>query len=275
VIQTIQEKILDSKLELNIKLRFPLGEHEFVTKTEKWAILDMSGKPQSQKPSIQVPSPNVAQSNRPPVPNRGSSNSFQAPTSPNLNIPSTSPRPSSAKRSPTSPQYLSPNTNSGRLSPPQPVKSPGTPAKSPALSPKSPVPSAKSPVSPTSSNNEKLDKLIEQFEDPSNMVSNEVLEYEQKNLQQQVVDAKIKKLPTYNELNDKLQAVTLQIQILVTNIESGILTMENYVKMLNEAIINTREMAKSFKKYGRIDLAKKALIRVKIMQKELEEGEEE
>jgi len=34
-------------------------------------------------------------------------------------------------------------------------------------------------------------------------------------------------------------------------------------------------MAASFKKYGRIDLAKKALIRIKIMEKELEEGDEE
>jgi len=58
------------------------------------------------------------------------------------------------------------------------------------------------------------------------MVSNEVMENEQKLLQQQVVEAKLKKLPTYNELNDKLQAVTLQIQILVTKIESGILSLD-------------------------------------------------
>jgi len=34
-------------------------------------------------------------------------------------------------------------------------------------------------------------------------------------------------------------------------------------------------MAITFKKYGRVDLAKKALLRIKIMQKELEEGDEE
>jgi len=34
-------------------------------------------------------------------------------------------------------------------------------------------------------------------------------------------------------------------------------------------------MAIAFKKYGRKDLAKKALIRIKIMEKALEEGDEE
>jgi len=34
-------------------------------------------------------------------------------------------------------------------------------------------------------------------------------------------------------------------------------------------------MAVTFKKYGRIDLAKKALLRIKLMQKELEEGGDE
>jgi len=57
-------------------------------------------------------------------------------------------------------------------------------------------------------------------------------------LQQQVVEAKLKKLPAYNELNEKLQAVTFQIQMLVTKIESGILSLDGKFYYLKYFYLN-------------------------------------
>ncbi|OUM63546.1 hypothetical protein PIROE2DRAFT_61224 [Piromyces sp. E2] len=156
----------------------PLTEHEYVTKSEKWAVLDMTATPNSKPqpqpqqpqlknkplPTLQVPSPGTVPTNKPSVPSRNSSSTFQSPNTPNAQRPgsrASSPSPVvplKSNNTPTSPQqHLSANQNARRLSPPS----------SPAKSPAGPVtPGGKSPVqkSPTSPANEELEKLIEQFE---------------------------------------------------------------------------------------------------------------
>jgi hypothetical protein len=279
-------KILNSKLDIKVRLHMPLTEHEYITKTEKWAILDMTATPsnkpsqqkqqsQSQLPSqVNKPSIQAQQklqtASRPSVPARESSTHYQSPSSSNHSSPS-------INQSSVSIQNLSNNVNNGKrpvsTNPVHPVHgSQAASVKSPSVKSSVQKPSKSPSVSKA---NEELEKLIEQFEDPTKIVSNEVLENEQSILQKQVAEAKIKKLPTYDELNNKLEAVNLQIQIIVTNIQSGIISIEDYVQQLNDSIANTRMMAIAFKKYGRKDLAKKALIRIKIMEKALEEGDEE
>ena len=176
-------KVLPGTIDIKVMLRMPLMEHEYVTKNEKWAILDMTAKPmntpqppapqQRQQsankpiPSIQVPVPGNVPANKPLAPARGSSN---------IQTPNTASSPPPTVRSPvktnsnlSSPDRRSTNasTSSSPVKSPVSSKSP-TSAKSP-VSAKTPT-SAKTPVSAKTPQsqaapNEELEKLIEEFEE--------------------------------------------------------------------------------------------------------------
>ncbi len=103
------------------------------------------------------------------------------------------------------------------------------------------------------------------------IVSNQVLEHEFN-----LVCAEIEKLSSQRqkvpeELEDLKNSYQIKMNMLVAMVQTGALTMEKYVSQVEESIEWTKKMALSFKKAGRIDEARKAMIRVKLMTQEVEE----
>lgn len=102
------------------------------------------------------------------------------------------------------------------------------------------------------------------------MVSNNVLEEELR-----LTEIELKKSPKNEDLLDRKQQIQLKLNLLVVQIENGLLTMDAYVARLQAKINDGREIAKQLVKLGQKEAAKKVLTRVKIMEKELTEGGED
>jgi hypothetical protein len=98
------------------------------------------------------------------------------------------------------------------------------------------------------------------------------LEHEHTQISSQIISKKFTG-PELEELNDKKQGYEIKMNMLVTNIQLGILTLSAYLQQVKGGIVAAKAQALEFKKLGRLDLAKQALVRVKLMTQEVEEAE--
>lgn len=73
------------------------------------------------------------------------------------------------------------------------------------------------------------------------------------------------------ELSDQLLSYEIKMNILVSMVQMGTLTPEAYIKDLNSSLKDTKRFAIIFKKAGNSDEAQKAMIRIKLMTKEISE----
>ncbi|KAI8903968.1 hypothetical protein EDD86DRAFT_195159 [Gorgonomyces haynaldii] len=117
-----------------------------------------------------------------------------------------------------------------------------------------------------------LDTIELQFLNPDLIISNQVLEFEHQQVLQEIQQLKGK--PS-DDLMDKKQAYEFRMNLLVTLIQLGKLDMPGYCQQVNQSIAETKKLALLFKKHGRLDLAKKALQRVKLMTEEMQQVEEQ
>lgn len=74
------------------------------------------------------------------------------------------------------------------------------------------------------------------------------------------------------EWNDRKQALDIKMNMLVIQVQTGMLDMETYLEQVQLRMEKDRQLALTFKKHNRLDLAKIALTRKKIMQDELNEA---
>lgn len=101
------------------------------------------------------------------------------------------------------------------------------------------------------------------------IVSNMVLEHEMS-----LVNAALASPQSKNkdDLMDRKQALEIKMNMLVIQVQTGILDMETYLNDIEKRMEQDRRLALIFKKHNRLDLAKSALTRKKIMQDELNEA---
>jgi hypothetical protein len=104
------------------------------------------------------------------------------------------------------------------------------------------------------------------------IVSNEVLEAE--------LEAARRALPSARgeereALEDRVQQLELKMQLLVLQVQTGQLSMPAYLDLLRARIRADRALAQALAKASRHEPAKKVLRRVKIMEKELTEAEQQ
>lgn len=111
---------------------------------------------------------------------------------------------------------------------------------------------------------EKLNKLLYSVD---SIVSNMVLEHELA-----VVNAALSKSKAKEDFMDRKQALEIKMNMLVIQVQTGMLDMETYLKDVEKRMEQDRRLALVFKKNNRLDLAKAALTRKKIMQDELDEA---
>jgi hypothetical protein len=141
------------------------------------------------------------------------------------------------------------------------------PSQQPTLKPK--TPEAPTPAAAPSAD-DATQELMDIFDRVDLIVSNNVLEAEQAQLNQKIATEKVRGKIS-DELVDKQQQIQIRMQLLVIQVQSGQLTMEAYVTQLRQAIERTKTMAVAFKKAGQLEYAKRALQRMKIMQAEADE----
>lgn len=75
-----------------------------------------------------------------------------------------------------------------------------------------------------------------------------------------------------DDLIDRKQALEIKMNMLVIQVQTGLLDMETYLQNVQKRMEADLKLALIFKKHKRLDLAKLALVRKKIMQNEIDEA---
>ncbi|RKP24560.1 hypothetical protein SYNPS1DRAFT_23368 [Syncephalis pseudoplumigaleata] len=149
------------------------------------------------------------------------------------------------------------------------VASPSTKAATSANPPA--VVAAKSPpVTAAQADSEQLEALLHEFDSVDQMASNMVLEAEQERLQAQLQT----KPANAAELRDRLQSVQIKLNMLVLQVQTEALTLPAYIESVRQSIEKTKRHALQFKRLRRMDKAREAMQRLKIMQQEVAEVEQ-
>lgn len=76
-----------------------------------------------------------------------------------------------------------------------------------------------------------------------------------------------------DDLMDQKQALEIKMNMLVIQVQTGGLSIEQYLANVKARIEQDKKCALTFKRAGRLDLAKQALRRKKIAQDEVDEAE--
>ncbi|KAJ3091720.1 Coiled-coil and C2 domain-containing protein 1A [Quaeritorhiza haematococci] len=263
------------RLEVVVRLRVPLLKPHILKKTEeRWLMVDFGGDggaasgvassglvsaPVSLPP--QQPQQQQQQQQKTPSPMRA-----QAPAAA-VTSSATAPTGSAAPPLAASSASSSATPSTGRKE--------GGPAAAGSKSGKQQQ-TQPAATGPTGGEAVDVEELEMSFLSPDNIVSNRVLEVEHAALSAKLAtpggagdaDARM-------ELIDRKQGYDIRMNLLVTMVQIGSLTMEDYVAQLKKSISETRTTALTFKRAGRVDLAKQALTRIKLMQEELESVEQE
>ncbi|KAI8340454.1 hypothetical protein BC941DRAFT_417287 [Chlamydoabsidia padenii] len=240
------------RLKIQLGLCEPLNGQDIVTRSERWLVLDGLGQQTSQL-----------------MHSAGLTDSAYLPSTPTSNIPTSvsvtpSASPSTAITSPpvitSSPVKAATQVPSDTMdiNIPDSMKKPDT----------SDIPAT---------NNTELENAEEEIDSVDVLVSNMVLEHEIN-----VANAAISKGVTTTEGSssprtkedwmDRKQALDIKMNMLVIQVQTGMLDMQTYLDKVEQRMNRDRQLALIFKKHNRLDLAKLALSRKKIMQDELEEA---
>jgi len=115
---------------------------------------------------------------------------------------------------------------------------------------------------------------IHQLFSVDNLISNLVLEKEMGLVDSQIDTFKKQHKPVPEDLIDRKQALEIKMSLLVIQVESGQLTMDQYIAQVKASILKHKKLALTFKGAGKLDGAKQALARSKIMEKEVKEVED-
>ncbi|CAO0794104.1 unnamed protein product [Mucor circinelloides] len=129
---------------------------------------------------------------------------------------------------------------------------------------------ATQPEQSNAPDNSELEAAEEEFNNVDSIVSNMVMEHEL-NLVNSNLASKSGKQQK-DDLQDRKQALEIKMNMLVIQVQTGILDMDTYLENVQKRMDADRRLAIVFKKHNRLDLAKAALVRKKIMQDELDEA---
>ncbi|KAJ3194955.1 Coiled-coil and C2 domain-containing protein 1A [Irineochytrium annulatum] len=246
-------KLTGGKLEVRIRVRVPLMEPEVVVRKERWMFPVFNQAPAvAPAPSLVVPLPAVeAQA---PV---TAVEPAAAPASEKLEVQKVDDRKPEEPK-PVEPKPPVPKTELPSKEGPKKVEPSAAPTK---LQKQPEVGAAK---------DEDIESMEIAFLNPETIVSNMVLEEEH--------TALLAKIATYGkavpeELADRKMGYEFRMNMLVTNVQLGLLTMDDYIASVKIGIAACKKQALAFKHHGKMDLAKQAMKRIKLMTDEVEEVE--
>jgi hypothetical protein len=151
-------------------------------------------------------------------------------------------------------------------------KAASTPATAKAAPPQTPAvaPVKASPAKSTAVSDDELEQALAAFDSVDSIASNLVLEKELERLQ-----ALLMTNPRQAEdIQDRMQSVQIKLNLLVVQVQTGTLTLDVYINDVRKCIDKTKQYALLFKRANRMDKAREALARVRIMQEEVAEVEQ-
>ncbi|KAI9343533.1 hypothetical protein BDR26DRAFT_858272 [Obelidium mucronatum] len=248
---TNPRKVVGGKLEVKLRVRVPILKPEIIVKEERWVVIDFSG----QTAALQPPPPAQPQQQHQP----------QHQHTPQQDLP----RPSTPA---STPQFVEASAVPARAS--TPVGVPTTAGVSSVAGSTRGTASSRgaSPVPSQTSTKKAMDIEQVEFEflNPDAIASSEVLYHELESLTAQIASHK---KPVPEELLDKKMGYELRMSVLGAMVESKQLTITKYLETVKESIVATKKIALVFKSNGKIELARQALLRVKMMTDEVTETE--
>ncbi|KAI9019623.1 hypothetical protein DFJ74DRAFT_769326 [Hyaloraphidium curvatum] len=244
------------RVEVAVRMRTPLKGPEVVEVAERWVSLDVGDGRGAAMPR--------KEEERGDVPPSAGAAGVKAVVGGEGKPAATLERPGPKAPSPTLPRSSSPARQPGPAAPPtQP--SPVAPANPSKPSAAEPAPALPEPA-------EDADDLAASFDSPDAILSNAVVEHELG-----TCDARIAAARTPAEREDaamRKQALQIREQMLVIAVQTGKLTMDGYLAQLRAGAVEAKKLALRFKQAARMDYAKRALERSKIMEREAGEVEE-
>ncbi|KAI9493604.1 hypothetical protein BDB00DRAFT_872275 [Zychaea mexicana] len=233
------------KLEVQVNLREPLTGEDIVRRSERWLVIDEFGK-------------NTGEILAAAGLGSGTHMTISSPSKTNPeSAPSTASGAASGTATPSTPTTT---TNAGTSSPLSSI------GKNP--SPSNPV----SPPAAESKENKELEEAEEELNSSDSIISNMVLDYEINIANNALSSGKQVDAATKEELMDRKQALEIKMNMLVIQVQTGVLDMGMYLSNVRKRMERDRQLALVFKKHHRLDLAKVALARKKIMQDEIDEA---
>ncbi|CAJ0745314.1 21203_t:CDS:2 [Entrophospora sp. SA101] len=112
------------------------------------------------------------------------------------------------------------------------------------------------------------------IDDVENIASNLVLQNEIELITNQITTLEAQRKPIPEDLLDRQNELEIKMNLLLISVQTNELTMAEYIERVKASIVNCKKLALFFKKAGKLDEAKKALRRSKIMEDEVKEVEE-
>ncbi|RUS25235.1 hypothetical protein BC938DRAFT_472446 [Jimgerdemannia flammicorona] len=267
-LQDSNRKRTGGKLEIRIALSEPLNGDDIVTKQEKWLVIDdfntniysflaSAGFISSAAAAAAASRPRTVVS---------SSQAQAIPSQPQTPVRVATPVASSDP--PLTPRTQQPSA------PPEQVAPPPTSPQTPAKVQQQPV-QAKQASKPAAKAEDGQDDPLEQAEEElnsvDNLVSNVVLEQELNTVNGQIAVLTARGQPIPDDLTDRKQAIDIKMNLLVIQVQTGQLTMDDYLRNVEARIEKDGKLAVVFKNVGRLDLAKVAIKRRKMMKDEVDE----
>ncbi|CAH1761923.1 16086_t:CDS:2 [Entrophospora sp. SA101] len=245
------------KLEIRIRLRTPYSQSEIITKTEKWLIIDEFNKDFTSLTSSSISTTSSS-------PAKSSSSSAVTATAATVNA------------TPVNPTFKSQQQKNFIES-----DSVTSPPKKPTTSSSSPPPASVASSSKTKEQNVSQSLITSNTEaintgkdDVENIASNLVLQNEIELITNQITTLEAQRKPIPEDLLDRQNELEIKMNLLLISVQTNELTMAEYIERVKASIVNCKKLALFFKKAGKLDEAKKALRRSKIMEDEVKEVEE-
>jgi hypothetical protein len=109
--------------------------------------------------------------------------------------------------------------------------------------------------------------------DPSSAVSYRVLEWIIEKTQSQI-KLSANKQHDLDELQDRLLSAQTQLTLLATQIETGVMTMEQYVRLLENRLSQDRVLVTRLEQQGELSLVKLVKEKIRHIEEELSEAEQ-
>ncbi|CAG8678626.1 12706_t:CDS:2 [Funneliformis caledonium] len=245
------------KLEIRLRLRTPLINPDIISKTEKWLIIDEFN---ANNPAFaSIPSTPQASTSSPATPTRNTPQSVSSASIP------------TSAQTPVKSKVATPKT------PPSP--STPTPIRNEIPQISTPVAKQKvvrdTPATPTPSRDTvSVDDAQSELEEAEQQLNNLVIQNELDVVNNQIAILEAQRKPVPDDLTDRKASLEIKQNLLVIQVETGQLTLDKYIDQVRVNIISCKKLALIFKKAGKLEEAKKALVRSKVMEGEVKEVEE-
>ncbi|CAG8530601.1 17383_t:CDS:2 [Acaulospora colombiana] len=241
------------KLEIRLRMRTPLLRADVITKTERWLIIDNFN---TNHPSQLTSRPAASTSVKTPSNTDPTSTSLKTPVNPGTSEPSI---PAVQK---TSANELSEEPSQASTSVTQKPSTSRTPA------------TLTKNAQSTETEQSELEQAEEQLNDVDLIVSTKLLQQESEMIDAEIATLQAQQKPVSDDLTDRKSAIQIKMTMMEMQVQTGQLTIDKYMEQVRASTANYKKLALVFKKAGKLEVAKKALVRSKTMEGELKEMEE-